>query len=380
MKWIFVISSVLLSLVSNTGFAQSVKQPAGIMYAGTSPGNNSRGIYVLHFDRNTKKLSELRTVYEKRNPNFLALHPKGKYLYAIYSEGMSDVDKRGTVMSFTIDPVTGFIKKLNEQSAEGRGPAHVSVDPKGRFVYVANYGQGNFAIYRIGADGKLSPAQQVVQFEGGSNVDTSRQKHPFIHSVIPSSDGKFIYASSLGSDKIFIYEVKSAGDFVPASTPFASSTPGSGPRHFIIHPNSRFAYSIEEITSSVASYRRDRSTGALTPIERFLPVPDTFKARTSGADIHFSPDAKFLYASIRGLNNIAIYSVNRNNGKLKFVGLEDGRGDHPRNFCVDKKGEYVFVENMRSNNIAIFKRDKKSGKMEFIREEMIPGVACLIQW
>jgi 6-phosphogluconolactonase len=377
MKWFVIIFSMLLTFGS---FAQSGKHPADIMYAGTSPGNNSKGIYVLHFDRNTHKLTELITVNEKRNPNFLALHPNIKYLYAIYSEGMSNDDKRGTVMSFTIDPATGFLKKLNEQSTEGRGPAHVSVDPKGRFVYVANYGEGNFAIYRIGNDGKLSPSQQVVQFEGGSGVDTARQMHPYIHSVIPSADGKFIYASSLGSDKIFIYQVKDAGDFTPAISPFASSTPGSGPRHFIIHPNGRFAYSVEEMSSSVASYTRDRNTGALTPLERFLPVPGAFTSRTSGADIHFSPDAKFLYASIRGLNNIAIYSVNSKNGKLTFIGLEDGRGDHPRNFCVDKKGEYVFVENMRSNNIAVFKRDKKSGKMEFIRQEMIPGVACLIQW
>jgi 6-phosphogluconolactonase len=377
MKWLVIIFSVLLTPGS---FAQGGKHPADVMYAGTSPGNDSKGIYVLHFDRNNQKLTELSTVNEKRNPNFLALHPNGKFLYAIYSEGMSSDDKRGTVMSFTIDPATGFLKKLNEQSTEGRGPAHVSVDPKGRFVYVANYGEGNFAIYRIGNDGKLSPSQQVVQFEGGSGVDTARQMHPYIHSVIPSSDGKFIYASSLGSDKIFVYQVKDAGDFTPAISRFASATPGSGPRHFIIHPNGRFAYSVEEMSSSVASYTRDRNTGALTPLERFLPVPRTFTSRTSGADIHFSPDAKFLYASIRGLNNIAIYSVNSRSGKLTFIGLEDGRGDHPRNFCVDKKGEYVFVENMRSNNIAIFKRDKKSGKMEFIRQEMIPGVACLIQW
>jgi 6-phosphogluconolactonase len=377
MKWFVIIFSVLLTF---EGFAQSAKHPADIMYAGTSPGNNSKGIYVLHFDRHTQKLTELSAVNEKRNPNFLALHPNGKYLYAIYSEGMSNDDKRGTVMSFTVDPATGFIKKLNEQSTEGRGPAHVSVDPKGRFVYVANYGEGNFAIYSIGNDGKLSPSQQVVQFEGGSGVDTARQMHPYIHSVIPSADGKFIYASSLGSDKIFIYQVKDAGDFIPAMSPFASSTPGSGPRHFIIHPNGRFAYSVEEMSSSVASYSRDRNTGALTPLERFLPVSGSFTSRTSGADIHFSPDAKFMYVSIRGLNNIAIYSVNSKSGKLTFIGLEDGRGEHPRNFCVDKKGEYVFVENMRSNNIAVFKRDKKSGKLEFIRQEMIPGVACLIQW
>jgi len=370
---------VMISLAPPGGFEQSVKHTKDIMYAGTSPGNGSKGIYVLRFDRNTHTLSELRTVSEKRNPNFLALHPNGKYLYAIYSEGMSQDDKRGTVMSFTIDPATGFITKLNEQSAEGRGPAHVSVDPKGRFVYVANYGEGNFAIYSLDADGKIGTARQVLQFEG-SGYDTALQKRPFLHSVIPSADGKFIYASSLGLDKILIYEVKETGDFPPASTPFASSKPGSGPRHFTIHPNGRYAYSVEELTSSVASYSRDPKTGALQPLERFEMVPETFTARTSGADIHLSPDAKFLYVSVRGLNNIAIYAVNRKTGRLTFVDRVDGRGDHPRNFCVDSKGQFVFVENMRSNTIAVFSRDKKTGKMQYLREEQVPGVACLIQW
>lgn len=379
MKWQLIIPGLLLSLTGMTGLAQTTKRSADIMYAGTSPGNNSKGIYVLQFDRKEKKISELQTVAGKRNPNFLALHPNGKFLYAVYSEGLSADDKRGTVMSFSLDPVTGFITKLNEQSTEGRGPAHVSVDPRGRFVYAANYGEGNFAIYRIGADGTLEPAKQVLQFTG-SGFDTARQKHPFLHSVIPSSDGKFIYAASLGLDKIFIYEVKDEGDFLPGTSPFGISTPGSGPRHFTIHPNGLFAFCVEELTSSVASYRRDKNTGALTPMERFIVVPDTFAAAHSGADIHLSPDSRFLYASIRGLNCIAIYAVNQKTGRLTFVERQDGHGDHPRNFCVDKKGDFVFVENMRSNNIVIFKRNKKTGRMTYIREEHIPNVACLLQW
>ena len=379
MKLVPFILIAVFSLTNNSGYSQNQKHPADIMFAGTSPGNDSKGIYVLRFDRKSQKLVELQTVAEKRNPSFLAVHPNGKYLYAIYSEGMDKEDKRGTVMSFTINPATGFLTRLNEQSAGGRGPAHVSVDPKGRFAYVANYGEGNFAIYPIEAGGSLGKARQVLQYDG-SGFDTALQKHPFVHSVIPSADGKFIYVSSLGLDKIMIYQVKDEGDFIPGSMPFASSKPGTGPRHFTIHPNGRFAFSVEELTSSVASYSRDKKTGALTPQERFEMVPDTFTARTSGADIHLSPDSKFLYASVRGLNNIAIYSVNNKTGKLSFVGREDGHGDHPRNFCVDRKGEYVFVENMRSNNIALFKRDGKTGKMEHVKEEQIPGVACLIQW
>ena len=379
MKLVPFILVAVFSLTNNSGYSQTAKHATDIMFAGTSPGNDSKGIYVLRFDRNSQKLVELQTVAVKRNPSFLAVHPNGKYLYAIYSEGMDKEDKRGTVMSFTINPATGFLTRLNEQSTEGRGPAHVSVDPKGRFAYVANYGEGNFAIYPIEADGSLGKARQVLQYDG-SGFDTALQKHPFVHSVIPSADGKFIYVSSLGLDKIMIYQVKDEGDFIPGAMPFASSKPGTGPRHFIIHPNGRFAFSVEELTSSVASYSRDKKTGALTPQERFVMVPDTFTERTSGADIHLSPDSKFLYASVRGLNNIAIYSVNNKTGKLSFVGREDGHGDHPRNFCVDRTGEYVFVENMRSNNIALFKRDGKTGQMEYVKEEQIPGVACLIQW
>lgn len=354
-------------------------QAPDILYAATTSGHDSKGIYVLKFDRKTAKLTVLQTVTDKRNPNFLAVDPSRKYLYAICSEGLTPDDKTGSVLTFSIDGQTGLIKKIGQQSTEGRGPAHVSVDPKGRFAYVANYGQGNFAIYPIGADGSLGKAKQIVQYEG-HGFDTALQKAPFVHSVIPSADGKFIYVSSLGLDRIMIYRVSDTGNFLPAQPPFASSTPGAGPRHFTIHPNGRFAWSAEEIGSSVAAYDRDPESGALTPKERFKMVPAEHQGNTSGADIHLSPDGKFLYASIRDLDRIAVYSADRRTGKLTAVALEDTHGDHPRNFCVDKKGKFVFVENMLSDNIAIFKRDRKTGRMSYLGDEKIPHAACLVQW
>jgi 6-phosphogluconolactonase len=356
-----------------------VAQPPEILYAATTSGHDSKGIYALQFDRKTAKLTILQTVTDKRNPNFLAVDPSRKYLYAICSEGLTPEDRNGSVLAFAIDAQTGLIKKLDQQSSEGRGPAHVSVDPKGRFVYVANYGQGNFAIYPIGDDGGLGKARQVLSFEG-SGFDTAKQKAPFVHSVIPSADGKFIYVSSLGLDRIMAYSVSDTGVFLPAQPPYASSTPGAGPRHLAIHPNGRFAWSVEEIKSSVAGYDRDPESGALTAKERFNMVPADHTGNTSGADIHLSPDGKFLYASIRDLDRIAVYAVDRKTGKLAPVALEDTHGDHPRNFCVDKKGEFVFVENMLSDNIAIFKRDRKTGRMSYLGDEKIPHAACLVQW
>jgi 6-phosphogluconolactonase len=373
MRAIIHIMIVFALLASETGKTQD------IFYAATTSGHDSKGIYVLQFDRKTATMTILQTVTDKRNPNFLAVDPSRKYLYAICSEGLTPEDRNGSVLAFAIDAQTGMIKKLGEQSSEGRGPAHVSVDPKGRFAYVANYGQGNFAIYAIGADGRLGKAKQVLQFEG-RGFDTALQKAPFVHSVIPSADGKFIYTSSLGLDRIMIYRVSDTGAFGPAQVPYASSTPGAGPRHFVIYPNGRFAWSVEEITSSVAAYDRDPESGALTAKERFKMVPADHKGNTSGADIHLSPDGKFLYASIRDLDRIAVYAVDRKTGKLTAVALEDTHGDHPRNFCIDKKGEFVFVENMLSDNIAIFKRDRKTGRMSYLGDEKIPHVACLVQW
>src|ERR1700754_2023880 len=375
MKLLSIILIPCFSLPSHTLPAQ----PVDILYAATTPGHDSKGIYVLGFNRKTEKMTVLQTVTDKRNPNFLAVGPTRKYLYAICGEGITPDDRNGSVLSFAIDQKTGLIKKLNQQSSEGRGPAHVSVDPKGRFAYVANYGQGNFAIYPIQPDGSLGKAKQVLQYEG-RGFDTALQKAPFVHSVTPSADGKFIYASSLGLDKIMIYRVSDNGYFLPAQPPLASSTPGAGPRHFTIQANGRFAWSVEEITSSVAAYDRDPATGALTPKERFRMVPAEFKGNTSGADIHLSPDGKFLYASIRDLDRIAVYSVDSKSGKLGLVALEDTHGDHPRNFCIDQKGDYVFVENMLSDNIALFKRDQKTGRMNYRGEEKLPHVACLVQW
>lgn len=378
MKNVAFIVFTCLSFVSTITVAQQ-ENSKEIMYAGTTPARGSKGIYVLQFDRGQQKLTELQTVTEKKNPNFLAVSPNKKYLYAIYSEGITKDDPNGTVMSFKIDPATGFLTKLNEQSTEGRGPAHVSIDPKARFAYVANYGAGNFAVYPINKEGSLGKAMKVIQFDG-SGANAELQKHPFVHSVIPSLNGKFIYVSALGLDKIMIYKVGKKGKLTPAKMPFEKSPPGSGPRHFAFHPSGKFAYSVEEITASVTSFRVDKSTGGLTPMEHFNMVPEDYiGASTSGADIHLSPDGKFLYASVRGLQRIAIYSINPETGKLTFVTREDTHGDHPRNFCMDRRGEYVFVANMNSDNIVIFKRDPMNGKLTYTDEVKIPSVACLIQ-
>lgn len=363
---------VLALLVSFISFFEHLyaqkRNPKEIMYVGTYSTRDSKGIYVFDFDRATGKLKALQTVTEGKSPNFLALHPNGKLLYAIYSEGtLANNSAGGSVMSFRIDPETGYLTKLNEQSSEGRGPAHLSIDPKGKFAFVSNYGGGNLSIYPIQKDGSLGKASDFVQHEGGSTHPT-RQKAPHVHSATPSLDGKFVYVSDLGTDKVMIYEVTKEGKLKSAG--FASSTPSSGPRHFAIHPNGKFGFSAEELSSTVASYAINTSTGALNPLERVNMLPANFSETNSAADIHVSPDGNYLYASNRGHESLVIFSIDQKSGKLTLVGHESTKGKHPRNFYVDKKGDFVFVANMNTDNVVLYKRDVASGKLTPTGEEL----------
>lgn len=355
-------------------------QSSEILYVGTSSERGSKGIYIFEFDRNNKAFREIQTLTHKESPTFLEVHPNGQFLFAVYREGLEKDDKSGTVASFRINQDTGTIQLINERSTEGAGPCHVSVDPKGDYVYVSNYGGGNLSVFPVREDGSLEPASDIVQHTG-SSIHPSRQKQAYMHSIIPAKQGDFIYASDLGVDKIFTYKInRDSGKLSPADNPSVSSTPGSGPRHFTIHPDNQLAFSVEELTSTIASFRIDPQTGALTSLERvpMLSADFPLDKSSTAADIHVSPDGKYLYASNRGEDNLVIYSIDAENGKLELVGHESTRGGHPRNFYVDHTGDFVLVANRDNDHFVLFDRDKGSGKLAFTGKEVhVPAAVCI---
>lgn len=374
------ISFCIALILFVAGSSELSAQPGSndIIYAGTSSARGSKGIYVLEFDRKQGKLKELQTLTEGSGPGFLALSPDRKFLYSIYGKGTLG-DGKSAVMSFKIDPASGFLTKLNEQSAEGKGSAHISIDPKGRYAYVSNYGEGSITVLPINNDGTLAKASEHIRHTGKS-IDPDRQTKPYPHSAIPSADGKFLYVSDLGTDKIMIYQVLEGAKLKPASVPFADVVAGSGPRHFKIHPNGKLAYSVGEMSNTIVGFRVNKKTGALSTIERLNMLPEGFKDVSYASDVHFSPDGKFIYASNRGHESLVIYSVNAKSGKLTLVGHEPTGGKHPRNFMMDRKGEFVLVGNMNTDNVVVFNRDKETGKLKPNGVQYtIPGITCLIQ-
>jgi 6-phosphogluconolactonase len=301
----------------------------------------------------------------------------------VYSASRSPISGESdhqTIGAYRADKVTGTLSLINEQSAMGISPAHVSVDPLGSFVYVSNYTSGNVSMYPIRDDGGLDAASDVVQHMG-SSINPSRQQTAHAHAADPSPDGRFIYVSDLGMDKIMIYEVdRQQKKLSPASTPWFENTPGAGPRHLSFRPDGAYAYSAEELTSTIAVLRVDKNTGALQQIQRVSMLPDDFDDSNTAADIHVSPDGKFLYASNRGHDSIVIFAIDEFTGELSLTGHESAIGQHPRNFMIDKSGELVFVANRDSNHIVVFRRDPATGALNYTNTELIvPQAVCVTQ-
>jgi 6-phosphogluconolactonase len=347
-------------------------------YFGTYTNNGkSKGIYCYKLDLATGKLTSVGVTEGIRNPSFLAIHPSGKYLYAVSEVPDTDGRPGGAVTAFSLDRKTGALKPLNHQSSEGAGPCHVSVDKTGKVALVANYGSGSIASLPIKADGSLEKAATAVQHEG-SSVVPQRQAGPHAHSINVSPDNRFAVAADLGLDKVLIYKLDPAkGTLAANDSPFCKTPEGGGPRHFAFHPGGRFAYVCNEIKSSVTAFSFDADKGSLTEIQTITTLPEPVE-RNSTAEIQVHPSGKFVYCSNRGHDSLAIFTVDEKTGKLTAAGHQKTLGRTPRNFGIDPTGNYVIACNQATDNVAVFKVDQTSGKLTQVGEPVnIPVPVCV---
>ena len=318
------------------------------VYAGTYTGHGSRGIYLWQFDPGTGKAEEIGLAGETENPSFLAIHPSGKYVYAV-----NETDK-GTVTAFSIDAATGRLKKLNAASTEGSSPCHLSVDRSGRSVAVANYGSGNVVLIRINTDGSLGGVVSRDQHTG-TGADKERQDGPHAHSINFTPDGGFSVAADLGTDSLYVYRFDASKPQITRDDHLTVKTaPGAGPRHFAFHPNGKYGYAINEMGSTVTAYSYD-GKGVLTTLGSLSTLPKDFHGENTTAEVVVHPNGRTLYGSNRGHDSIAVFSIDPATGKLTSRGQVPTQGKEPRNFALDPSGQYLFAENQNSNNIVIFR-------------------------
>ncbi|MBN1465851.1 lactonase family protein, partial [candidate division KSB1 bacterium] len=327
-----------------------------ILYVGSYTSKGSEGISVFELDQQTGALTLLQTA-RAENPSFLAIQPND-YLYAVSEVANYLGERSGALLSFKINPKTWELTFINAQPSAGEHPCHVTATQDGR-VFVANYSSGNIAMC-VAQEGVLSAA--VTAQHAGSGPNADRQRGPHAHSVNLSPDERFLYAVDLGIDKIMIYDLAQE-TFTPAEQPFVRTAPGAGPRHFVFHPQGQFAYVINELNSTITAYSFDAADGSLAELATVPTTPPDYHGDNSGADIHITPDGRFLYGSNRGHDSLVIYRIDAQTGGLALVGHQSTLGKTPRNFAIDPSGTFLLAANQNSDNIVVFRIHPATGEL-----------------
>lgn len=349
------------------------------LLVGTYDSPMSDGIYVYRFD---SKDGSVKTVSHipASNPSFLAISPNEKYVYAV-NENADTVHGMitGQVSSFSFNKKTGALQFISKQNTKGSYPCYVTTDKTGQWLLTGNYGGGNFSLFAISPAGRLDTAKYTIQHQG-SGPDTSRQSSPHVHGIFLKKNNTVVYVTDLGTDRIMRYQFNpSKGTLRPLAVPSGNASPGSGPRHLAFSANEKYVYLLEELAGMVEVFKD--SAGQMISLESYSTLPITYKGLAGSADIHLSPDGRFLYCSNRAnSNSIAIFSVNPVTGLLKLVGHQETLGQTPRNFNFDPTGRFLVVANQESNELVIFKRDTKTGLLTDTGKRISVGKPVCVKW
>ncbi|MEK6282395.1 MAG: lactonase family protein [Acidobacteriota bacterium] len=349
-----------------------------LVYVGTYTTGKSEGIYLYRMNLSSGELKHVATTRGVKDPSYLAIAPNRRYLYAVNEVEEFAGQNSGALSAFAVNRTTGDLRLLNQQPSLGGAPCYVVVDRAGKFVLVANYSGGNVAVLPIRKDGSLGEATDVMQHLG-SSVNADRQGGPHAHCIELDPTNRFAYACDLGTDKIMIYRFDARrGRLMPNGMPWVQAKPGAGPRHLTFHPGGKYAYVINELHATVTAYALDQRKGNLREVQTVPTLPRDPTVADSGADIHVSPDGRFLYCSNRGHDSIAAFRINPRTGELTFIAHESTGGKTPRNFAIDPTGRFLLVANQNSENIVTFRRDLKTGVLSTTGNVVeVPKPVCL---
>jgi 6-phosphogluconolactonase len=332
-----------------------------VVYVGTYTGETSKGIYAFRFDDSSGGLTALGLVAETLSPSFLTASANGRFVFAVNELQSFGGAASGAVTSFAADPVTAQLTEITVQPSRGAGPCHLALDRTGRYLAVANYGGGNFALFPVGADGRLQPATNVVAGDG-PEPGPSQPSVPLGHMVGFDARNRFLVAADKGLDRLLVYRFDaSKGVLAPNQPPSAALPPGSGPRHFAFHPNGRWLFTISEQAATITTFAWDQESGRLTASGSVATRPASVTTGST-AEIAVHPSGRFVYGSNRGHDSIAVFTVGVA-GVLTLVEYQSTRGHTPRNFALDPTGRWLIAANQGSGTLIVFSVDQTTGAL-----------------
>lgn len=367
-----------------------------LAYVGTysssldSGAGNGKGIYLFEVNDTTGELTPLGLVAELRNASWIELDRSRRFLYAL-SEVADFGSGTGSVSAFAVDRESGKLQLLNTVSSEGVGPAHLSLDGTGKYIFVANYVGGNAAVLPIHADGTLGKATDVHQDEGalgsktaasapGGSFAISGHDRTHAHMIHADPSNRFVLQTDLAQDRIYVWRFDPAnGRLTPSSAnPFVTLPSGDGPRHFAFHSNGRWMYSLQEEASTIVFFHFDSETGKLVAQQTLSTLPKGFKGTSFTSEILISKDGRFVYTANRLHDTIAIFSIGAD-GRLTYLDETSTLGDYPRYIGMHPDGMFLYATNQRSDAITTFRVDTHSGLLRFTGQYTAVGSpACIV--
>jgi 6-phosphogluconolactonase len=354
-----VLLSVLLAAVIISTHAAPARKD--FVYFGTYTEHGSRGIYVSEFDSVTGRLTAPVLAAETSQPSFLTISSDRKFLYAINELDQFNGQPTGAVSAYSIDTPTGKLTLLNQVSSRGSGPAHITLDRAGHFVLVANYDGGSVAVFRLLPDGTIGESTAFVLHKG-SSVNHDRQESPHAHAIAMSPDNRFAIVADLGLDQLFAYSFDSSNGALGRPR-IVKTDPGVGPRHLTFGGNGKFVYVINELSSTITVYSYTSRDGAMVSLQTISTLPTGFTGQSTAAEAVLHPSGKFLYASNRGDDSIAVFAVDPRIGTITLIEHVKTGGKTPRSFDIDPSGEWLLAANQDSNNVVTFRINRQSGRM-----------------
>jgi 6-phosphogluconolactonase len=331
-------------------------------YTKDPPGggsNNPLGLSVFKFDPATGALAPVQQV-KSANPSFVALDPSQQHLYVVNEIDDYEGQRSGSAESYAIDPGTGTLTFLNRRSLRSPIPAHLTVDPSGRHLIVADYIGGDFVVLPIEADGTLGPVSGVLK-DSGKGPNAERQDAPHPHNVVFDRAGRFIAAADLGTDTVQTLMLR-AGDLDRVSA--AKVAAGAGPRHLVFSPDGKVLYVTNELNATVTALAYDPATGTIgKELQTISTEPAGYRGPHSTAEIALHPSGKFLYASNRGAQSIVGYRIDPATGQLSVIGFADQGVNYPRTFAIDPSGKWLYVANQKADTIVQFAINPQTGEL-----------------
>lgn len=335
---------------------------------GTYTKRISKGIYSIELDEADNQLKHLKEEVQVESPTYLTGNDDYSLLFSIAKspEGF------GGIKSFKKDAASELYTEIDNVFEEGAPPCYIAYDKTRNLVYTANYHKGEVAVYQTSSEGHLSLLD--THAHAGKSVHEN-QTSPHAHYFDLTPDKKFLISCDLGTDEVIMYTLNEDNKLTVSDV--ISVTPGTGPRHVAFHPNNRFAYVFGELSSDVIAFSYNSENGTLSPIQTISSIPKDHESFNGGAAIRVSSDGRFVYASNRGHDSIAIYKVDED-GLLSLVDYTPTEGQTPRDFNLDPSEKFVVVGHQDSDNLSLFERNAEDGSLTLLQKDVhAPEVICV---